>query len=102
MEARAARTADGSGFLAIYLAGVVIGNRRLVFQASKGFDWWLHLRDRPSAHAVLSFGRDVAWLWNSAQLRPLDDRIGAAAFDSAADDPQNVLQPAGAGAGRAR
>jgi phosphatidylglycerophosphate synthase len=23
-----------------------------------------------------SFGRDVAWLWSSAQLRPLDDRIG--------------------------
>jgi phosphatidylglycerophosphate synthase len=52
-----------------------------------------------------SFGRDVAWLWNSAQLRPLDDRLGSAADSaagSAADDSQDVLQPAGAGAGRAR
>lgn len=36
-----------------------------------------------------SFGRDVAWLWNSAQLRPLDDRIGAA------DAPADELQSAG-------
>lgn len=29
-----------------------------------------------------SFGRDVEWLWNSAQLRPLDDRIGSGAHDA--------------------
>jgi phosphatidylglycerophosphate synthase len=42
-----------------------------------------------------SFGRDVAWLWNSAQLRPLDDRIGS-------DQGQDVFQPTGTGGGRSR
>ncbi len=47
-----------------------------------------------------SFGRDVAWLWNSAQLRPLDDRIGDLAPSS--DERQDVFETAGAGAGGAR
>ncbi|HMV68008.1 MAG TPA: hypothetical protein PKA64_14270, partial [Myxococcota bacterium] len=29
------------------------GNHRLVFRASRGRDWWLHLRDAPSAHVVV-------------------------------------------------
>jgi phosphatidylglycerophosphate synthase len=45
-----------------------------------------------------SFGRDVAWLWNSAQLRPLDDRIG----EPSSDERQDVFETAGAGAGRTR
>jgi phosphatidylglycerophosphate synthase len=58
-----------------------------------------------------SFGRDTAWLWNSAQLRPLDDRIGeipaewpshAETAQKRSDERQDVLQAAGAGAGRAR
>lgn len=29
-------------------------NRALCFSSSRGRDWWLHLRDRPGAHVVLS------------------------------------------------
>ena len=28
-------------------------NRRLTFSASRGTDWWLHLRERPGAHIVI-------------------------------------------------
>ncbi|TNE84135.1 MAG: DUF814 domain-containing protein [Deltaproteobacteria bacterium] len=31
-------------------------NRALCFSVSKGRDWWLHLRDAPGAHVVLSLG----------------------------------------------
>lgn len=29
------------------------GNHALVFRAARGRDWWLHLRDAPSAHVVI-------------------------------------------------
>jgi phosphatidylglycerophosphate synthase len=47
-----------------------------------------------------SFGRDVAWLWNSAQLRPLDDRIGeisTAQAESDWDALEDEFEQAGAG-----
>lgn len=33
------------------------GNHALVFRRSKGLDWWLHLRGRPSAHVVISMAQ---------------------------------------------
>lgn len=36
------------------------GNRRLVFQASRGHHVWMHLRDRPSAHVVLPLERGTS------------------------------------------
>lgn len=34
-----------------------VGNRKLVFQASRGHQVWMHLRDRSSAHVVLPLER---------------------------------------------
>ncbi|MCB9696105.1 MAG: NFACT family protein [Alphaproteobacteria bacterium] len=50
----------GPGGLRIRVGRNEAGNRRLVFQASKGHDWWMHLKDRPSAHVVLSVAKGAS------------------------------------------
>ncbi|MCA9494258.1 MAG: NFACT family protein [Myxococcales bacterium] len=51
---------SGPGGLRIRIGRNEAGNRRLVFQASKGHDWWMHLKDRPSAHVVLSVSKGAS------------------------------------------
>lgn len=60
-------------------------NRKLTFQTAKGYDWWMHLRERPGAHLVLPTPKD--------QSPPLAHLLAAAqiALHTARVEPHEVM-----------